>query len=374
MKNIFVIIVLSGILFSCSSLSNDDTIKEDIKKYRKQIVELEGKIKDLEGQLSDDAKNINTTKVRVLALTQNSFSRFFEATGELEAISEAFISPEVSGQIISINVIEGQKVRKGQVVAKLNTSLVEKNIEEIKTQLNLVKTIFEKQADLWSRGIGSERQYLEAQNNYESLKKRLATLQEQYNMSIVKAPINGNIENIVQKEGELASPGMQLMQIVDLDRLHVTINLSESYLPVIKAGDMVQISFPTYPDIILEEKVTRVGNVINKQNRTFKVEVEIDNKDGRLKPNLLANIKINDYNTEAALIVPSLVIREDVIGSYLYVTEPADDKWVAVKKYIEVGRSYLENSEVISGLNLNELIITDGYSNVSDGMVIEIAE
>ena len=194
MKNILVIITLSGILFSCSSPSNDDTIKEDIKKYRKQIVELEGKIKDLEGQLSDDAKNINTTKVRVLELSQNSFSKFFEATGELEAISEVFISPEVSGQIISINVVEGQKVRKGQVVAKLNTSLIEKNMEEIKTQLNLAKTIFEKQADLWSKGIGSERQYLETQNNYESLQNRLATLQEQYNMSIVKAPINGNIE------------------------------------------------------------------------------------------------------------------------------------------------------------------------------------
>ncbi len=374
MKNIIVLLLISGILFSCSNSSNDDTIREDIKNYRKQIIELEAKIKELENQLTDKSKNVHTTKVRVFELTQNSFSRFFEATGELEAISEAYISPEVSGQITSINVTEGQKVNRGQVVAKLNTSIVEKSIEELKTQLELAKTLFEKQSDLWSKGIGSEIQYLESKNNYESLQNKLATLQEQFNMSIVKAPISGYIEDIVQKEGELASPGMQLMQIVDLNRLQVTVNLSEAYLPVIKAGDVVQLSFPTYPDIMLKEKVTRVGNVINKQNRTFKVEIEIHNEDGRLKPNLLANIKINDYNTEAALIVPSLVIREDIVGSYLYVAEYKDDKWIAVKKYIEDGRSYLENTEVISGLSLNEMIITDGYSNVSDGMTIEIAK
>jgi len=260
------------------------------------------------------------------------------------------------------------------LLAKLNTSLVEKNIAEVKTQLELAKIIYEKQSDLWNKEVGSERQYLETKNNYEGLQNNLATLQEQYNMSIIRSPINGNVEDIILKEGELASPGIQLMQIIDIDKLHVSAKLSEAYLPVISEGDIVDITFPTYPDIVLREKVTRVGNVINKQNRTFKVEVEINNNDGRLKPNLLANIKINDYNTDEALVVPSLVIREDVVGSYLYVAESNSDTWTAIKKYIQTGRSYLDNTEVLSGLNENELIITDGYSNVSDGAAIEITK
>lgn len=374
MKNLLIILIITSITVSCGSTSNDDKIREDIKKYRKEILELEGKIKDLETQLTEDKSIINTTKVRVMELTQNSFSRYFEATGELEAINQAFISPEASGQITTVNVIEGQKVNKGQIVARLNTSLIEKNIAEIETQLELAKTLYDKQTELWGKGIGSERQFLETKNNYENLQNRLATLNEQYSQSIIRSPIKGYIEEIALKKGELASPGMQLMQIVDLDRLKVSVNLSESYLPVIKQGDIVQINFPTYPDIVLEEKVTRTGNVINKQNRTFTVEVEISNKDGRLKPNLLANIKINDYNTEEAFVVPSLVIREDIVGSYLYVAQSQSNDWKAIKKYIQTGRSYLDNTEVISGLSINELIITDGYSNVSDGATIEIVK
>lgn len=372
MKKLSILIILSAILFSCGTPTEDDTIREDIKKSKEEIVQLEIKIKELEAQLSDDGSNINNTKVRVTKLSRKPFSRFFEATGELQAIDEAFISPEVSGQITSVNVTEGQKVNRGQVVARLNTSVIEKNIEEVKTQYELAKILFEKQTELWDKGIGSERQYLEAKNNFESLKNKLATLQEQLNMSIIRSPINGYVEDIVLKNGELASPGMQLMQIVDIDKLHVSVMLSEAYLPVIKEGDLVDITFPTYPDIILHEKVSRIGNVINKQNRTFTVEVEVSNKDGRLKPNLLANIKINDYNTNDALIAPSLVIREDFVGSYLYVAESNSDEWKAVKKYIQTGYSYLDNTEVISGLEENDLIVTDGYSNVSDGASIEI--
>lgn len=374
MKKLLILLFVSSIIVSCGTTSNDDTIREGIKKYRKEIVDLEGKIKNLEAQLSEDAGNINTTKVRVLELRSNSFSRYFEATGELEAISEAYISPETSGQITSISVVEGQKVNKNQIVAKLNASLIEKNIEEVKTQLELAKIIYEKQSELWGKGVGSERQYLEAKNNYESLQSRLATLMEQYKQSVVRSPINGYIEDIIQKKGELASPGMQLMQIVDLDLLQVTGMLSEVYLPVIKSGDFVEITFATFPDIVLRERVSRIGNVINKQNRTFKVEIEIENKDGRLKPNLLATIKINDYNADEAFVVPSLVIKEDVIGSYLYVAQSHSENWTALKKYVQIGQSYLDNTEIVSGLSENDLIITDGYSNVSDGMAIDIVD
>ncbi len=374
MKKLFVLFILSGIFFSCSNSSGDDEIRQNIKKHKQKIIVLEDKISDLKAQLSDNGNNIITTKVRVMELTRNSFSRYFEATGELEAIAEAFISSEVSGQITSIKVAEGQRVKRGQVLAKLNTSLIEKNITEVKTQLELAKIIYEKQSDLWNKEVGSERQYLETKNNYEGLQNKLATLQEQYNMSIIRSPINGNVEDIILKKGELASPGMQLMQIIDLDKLHVSAKLSEAYLPVISEGDTVDITFPTYPDIVLREKVTRVGNVINKKNRTFKVEIEINNNDGRLKPNLLANIKINDYNTDEAIVVPSLVIRVDVVGSYLYLAESNSDTWIAVKKYIETGRSYLDNTEILSGLNEDDLVITDGYSNVSDGAAIEITK
>lgn len=374
MKKLIILTILSFVLFSCGNSSDkEEKIRKEIKKYKSEITDLEGKIKKLEAELGP-ANNIHATKVRVMKLKREPFSKYFEATGELEAVNEVYISPEMSGQIVSVDVVEGEKVNKGQVVARLNANTIEKNIDEVKTQLNLAKTIYDKQSQLWNKGIGSERQYLEAKNNYESLKDKLASLNTQYEKMIIRSPINGVVEDIILEKGELATPGMQMMMIVDLDHLKVSAMLSEKYLPVVKEGDSILLTFPTYPDIELKRRVTRTGNVINKQNRTFLVEVEIKNEDSKLKPNQLANIKINDYNNADALVVPSLVIREDIIGPYLYIAEKNSETLKAVKKYIQTGHSYKNETEVLSGLSANDLIITDGYSNVSDGVPIEIVK
>lgn len=378
MKKLIILTIISAVLVSCGNdpsdkPNNEDKIRQDIKKYRNEITELEGKIKNLESELGDNT-NIKTTKVRVMELKRKPFSKYFEATGELEAENEVYISPDISEQITSIDVVEGENVKKGQVLARLNTNTIEKNIDEVKTQLDLAKTIYDKQSKLWEKSIGSERQYLQAKNNYESLEDKLATLQVQYNKAIIRSPLNGVVEEIILKKGELAVPGMQMMRIVDLNHLKVTAMLAENYLPVIKEGDSIGITFPTFPDIKMESKVTRIGNVINKQNRTFLVEVAIENKEGKLKPNMLANLKINDYNNENALVVPSLVIKEDLKGSYLYLAKKNSDNYKAVKKYVQTGHSYLDDTEVLSGLSANDLIITDGYSTISDGVPVEIVK
>lgn len=376
MKKLIVLIIMSGFLFACNSGQDEDAVKSKISKYQDEVAQLNQKILELESQLPENGESnstpSNALKVRTQQVNKQEFSKYFTATGEIEAVNEAFISTETSGQIVKISVVEGQKVSRGQLLAKLNTSVIEKNIEEVKTQLNLAEILYKKQTELWGKNIGSERQYLEAENNYESLKNKLATLREQYNMSIIRSPIDGLVEDIMLKQGELASPGMQLMQIVDLDHLYVTAKLSEAYLPVIKKGDVVTITFPSYPDMVLESPVTRIGNVINKQNRTFLTEIKISNPGGKLKPNLLANIKINDYNSTGSIVIPSMVIREDLVGSYLYVAEKNGNNMISVKKYIKVGKAYQDKTEVLSGLSTDDEIITDGYSNVSDGSLIQI--
>ena len=373
MKNIISILIISLFIASCSNngeVSNADKIRD----YRQQIKELEQKVADAEAEIAKGEYTGLRVPVRVEAVQLQPFSHNFTAAGELESVAQAFISPEVSGQIVSIDVKEGDKVKRGEVLAKLNTVLIEKNIAEVKSSINLAKTIYEKQSKLWERNIGSELEYLQAKNNYESLLRTLETLQAQYDLAIIESPINGIVEDIFLKKGELASPGMQLMQIVDLDVLIVSVKLSEAYLPVIKKGDYVDVTFPSYPDVVFHEKIWRTGNVINKANRTFIVEVKVDNKDGFLKPNMLANMTINDYSVEGAIVLPSILIREDMEGSFIFVSEKEENKDIAVKKYIKTGRSFEDKTEVIDGLAAGDVIITDGYSNVSKGAVVTIMD
>ncbi|MCF6170280.1 MAG: efflux RND transporter periplasmic adaptor subunit [Bacteroidales bacterium] len=377
MKKLFIIIIAAGFLFSCSNgKKNEGSVKEQIAAYEKELAEINGKIEELKQQLADEPDETThqkiKTAVKTMTIRKQPFSHFFEATGELESVSEAFVSPEVSGQVTELNVVEGQWVKKGQLLAKLNTTIVEKNISEVKTQLNLAEIIFNKQKELWDKNIGSERQYLEAKNNYEGLQNKLSTLQAQYNMSIIRSPISGYVEQIILKKGEMATPGMQLMQIVNIDQLYVTTKLSEAYLSAVHIGDTVEIRFPSFPKLVLKKAIHRISNVLNKQNRTFIVQVKINNPNGLLKPNLLATIRINDYNSPASIVIPSILIKEDMKGSYLFVAEKNGQEWTARKKYVETGISDSNKTEVLSGLSEGQYVITDGYSNVSDGMSIRM--
>lgn len=375
MKKIFILTLAAGFLYSCSSTVDKSDTLSQIEKYRSEVNALNTKIKELEATLEADGNdNSNGLKIKVKTIDAKTeaFSHYFDATGDLEAIDEAYISPEISGQIISINVKEGDYVKTGQLLARLNSDVIQSNINQLKTQLALSETIYKKQTELWNKQIGSERQYLEAKTNYESLQEQLKTLNAQYEMTVITSPINGYVEKINQKEGEFVSPGMQFMQLVNLDELYINSKISEAYLPVIKKGEIVEISFSAFPEIVLQEPVYRIGNVINSSNRTFLVQVKVRNKSGLLKPNLLANIRINDYNSDSNIIVPTILIKQDMTGSFVYVAEQKDGQWVAQKKYITVGHSYRDKSEIISGLQPNEKLITDGYNNVSKGSILEV--
>jgi membrane fusion protein, multidrug efflux system len=375
MKNIFILLVATGFLYSCSSTEDKSETQSKIEKYRSEINTLNSKIKELETSLgpeSIDSPNGLKIKVKTMDAKTEEFSHYFDATGDIEAIDEAYISPEISGQISSISVKEGDYVKKGQLLAKLNSDVIESNIAQMKTQLALSETIFKKQTELWNKQIGSERQYLEAKTNYESLQDQLKALKAQYEMTVITSPINGYIEVINQKEGEYINPGMQFMQIINLDQLYINSKISESYLPVIKKSDIVEVTFSAFPEILLQEPVYRIGNVINPSNRTFLVQLKVNNKSGLLKPNLLATIRINDYNSDNNIIVPTILIKQDMTGSFVYVAEQKDGQWIAQKKYVKTGLSYRDKTEILSGLEVNDKLVTDGYNNVSKGSVLEI--
>jgi len=293
-------------------------------------------------------------------------------SGSIDADEKAYISPEINGQVKEIFVSEGETVTKGQLLVRLNTSITENTIQEVKTQLELATTLYEKQKQLWEKNIGSEVQYLQAKNNMENLKNRLQTLQAQLDMAYIKSPINGVVDGILVEAGELAMPGFQIMQLVNLNKLNILADVSEKYLPVIKKGDMVNVSFPTFPEIKMNVKIHRTGNVIKLGNRTFPVELKIDNVEGMLKPNVLAVVRFLDYSKEDALVIPSIIIKEDIKGTYIYVVKAVDGVNLAKKIYIITGLSYEDETLVTSGLEAGEQVIIEGYSLVTDGSEVNI--
>jgi len=371
-KFLFIsIIVLTA--FACSTGDDAETIRQEIKDHKDEISQLNIRIKELEQELSkmEESGDEYIIPVSIETMKYRTFDHYFQVSGTVEAVEQAYISPEINGQVKEVLVSEGNAVKKGQLLAKLNTSITENTIKEVKTQLELASTLYEKQKQLWDKNIGSEVQFLQARNKKESLESNLQTLEAQLDMAYIKSPIDGIVDMINIEEGELAMPGLRIMQVVNLDKMKVTADVSENYLPVIHPGDIVHLTFPTYPSLTMDVPVHRTGNVISLGNRTFPVELRVDNVNGKLKPNILALITFLDYSKDQALIVPSIIVKKDMKGRYIYVARDVDGALVAKKVYITTGMSYNDETMVVSGLNPGDQVIVKGYNLVTDGTEVK---
>ncbi len=373
----YLLIIVTLLVFAGCTHQNQPEIEKQIIAYQKQATIINKKIDALQQKLSKENKDKLVTAgrkvtVNIQQLQPVVFNHFFDASAEIESVHEAYISPEVNGQVDKITVNEGDRVKKGELLAQLNSDIIQDNIRELKTSLEMASFTYKKQASLWEKHIGSELQYLQAKTNFETLQNKLKTLQTQYQRTFIKSPIDGYVDAIDMKVGEMALPGQRIFHVVNLQKLYVNARISEAYLPIIHEGDPVEVRFPAFPAIVLHKKVYRIGKVINKQSRTFKLQLKINNPKQLLKPNLLAIIRIKDYTNPRAIVVPSFVIREDIEGYYLYVAVAENGNKIAQKRYVKIGKSFQKETEVISGLKAGETIITQGYNNVSDGSVLNI--
>ena len=375
MKHIVVLITLS-LLAACSPGVSDER-KTELDSYRQKVKEYNQKIVELEAELENMDVEPEATEllpVEIKEMSREFFSRYFEVNGIMEALKDAFISPEINGQIQKINVDRGSRVKQGDLILRLNTDVTQKSVEEIETSLELAKRIFTKQEELWKQNIGSELQYLEAKNAMESLEARLATLQKQLEMAHVRAPFSGIIDDIMVKEGELASPGIPLVHLVNLRGMRVSANVSEAYLSSVSKGDLVELRFPAYPELMMKAAVTRLGEVINPQTRTFTLEVELKNGGEKLKPNMLTSVRIQDYENANALVVPSNVLRQDFNGTFLFRVAEANGASNAQKVYVERGITVQDQTMITEGLSAGDQVITRGFNLVSDGTRIRIIQ
>ncbi|MFW5793347.1 MAG: efflux RND transporter periplasmic adaptor subunit [Bacteroidota bacterium] len=374
-----VLALLSFGLNSCSENADKspDEIKERITEKNNSINELTKEIAELERELeSMGAVSNNRTRIPVTVskLEQQHFDHYVKLNGSVEAVKSATITPEISGHIKIINVDKGDKVKKGTVVARLNSEVIENNIKEVKTSMELAETMYNRQKSLWEQEIGSEIEYLQAKNNYESLVSKLKTLESQLEMSVIKAPFDGIIENTFQKQGELATPGAPMMQIINLEALYINADVSERYLPVMNQNKEVILRFPSYPEYEEKVAVNRIGNVINPDNRTFNIQLKINNQEGKFKPNMTAIVSLMTFSTDEAVIAPSFLIKQDTQGHYVFIAKKINEDLRAKKVYLERGLDGEGQTIIESGISAGDLLIIKGHNQVNDGSLLSISD
>jgi RND family efflux transporter MFP subunit len=295
----------------------------------------------------------------------------------VESDYNIFLPAKSSGIVKKIHVTEGQKVSKGQILAELDGAILEHSIAELETNLELAKTVFERQQRLWDKKIGSEVQYLQAKTNKESLEKRLKALNEQYLLTKFIAPISGTVDQIQIKEGEAAAPGFGAIRIVKITDLKINSALSEKYIGQVKTGDPVGIEIPVL-NKKFESTIQAVSQVIDSKNRTFSIEIRIPESQSDIRPNMLAVLTINNYSNPEALTVPMNIVQKSDEGNFLFTAQKSaegnQNVWEISKEHVKTGLYYDDLVEIKDGLKEGDHIVIFGYQNLADGQKVIINE
>ncbi|MGJ8665040.1 MAG: efflux RND transporter periplasmic adaptor subunit [Patiriisocius sp.] len=385
MKKLIILFSIALVLASCGNseeqsvatlLETNDA--EAITSKREELVaqqqEINAELKKLDAKLSELNPDKNKPLVTSFIAKDTLFEHFIELQGDVETDENIVITPEMGGVLTHVYVKEGQKVSKGQILAKVDDGGMSQQLAQMQVQADLAKTTFERQERLWNQKIGSEIQYLQAKSAYEGQLKAISSMQQQIGKSNVRAPFSGTIDDLITERGSVVSPGMtSLMRIVSLDDMHIKTDVPETYLSDVVTGKNVEVFFPVL-DKKMDAKVSQTGSFINPNNRTFKIEIDIPNKEKDVKPNLTARLKINDYTRPNSILIPQSIISENANGEqYVYVlSEKNNEEAVAKRVIIKPGKTQGDDIEVLEGLKPGDEIIKEGARSVKDGQTVKL--
>jgi RND family efflux transporter MFP subunit len=377
MNKYLIIIILLTISVSCKQENNNETddvpLQEQKANIEKQIDSLNKILVEIDKKLSSGQEKL-IPQIEAVPVKEQTFMHYIELQGNIDTDGNVMLIPEVMGSVKKIYKNEGDKVRKGEVIMLLDDTVLRNQISEVQTQYNLAKTTFERQKRLWKQKIGSEINYLQAKTKKQSLYKKLRTLRSQLAKFKVKAPIGGTLDDMMIKEGEMAAPQRPVARIVNLDKVYMQADVSEKYLSKIKKGTEVEIYFPELNKQI-RSAISYVGNFIHPNNRTFKIRIDLLNIDGDLKPNLTGNLKIKDFETEKAIVLPLSLVQEDRQGNnYVFVLKPVEGNVYKVhKQTLKTGMSYKDKVMITEGLQAGTLIAGLSARGLTDGDEVKLS-
>ena len=367
MKN-YIILIISLLAFSCNKkVEGLAEMKTKVSDLKKEIKSLEEQIAKLEPK-SEALKPID---VQVSGVQTQTFKHFIEMQGVLDSKDNVYVTPKTGGGIEKLYVKEGDYVKSGQVIARIDNSIMEVSLNEINVQLETAKIFYEKQKSLWDQKIGTEVQYLQARTQVEALEKRIDTVREQMKLSTVTSPISGQIDEVRQKAGDMAMPGMGIVRVVNISNLKIKANVADTYAGTVKKGDVINIKIP---DLNKEMKgiISFVSATVNPMNRTFEVQASLPRIDKDMKPNMMAMLTINDQIKPNSVVIKQNLIQTTEDGDIVYLAVMEGNKKIARSRKVKTGISFNGDIVILEGIKAGDQIITEGFQDVVDGSEIKV--
>lgn len=361
-KTIYIPALL--LLAACSQPKDKKT---ELAELKKQQAELNDKITKLQSEIgtTDSAKTVD---VSIHKIETGSFSNYVEVQGKIDAEENVTAYPQAQGTITALYVKPGQRVSKGQKLVQLDNSVLQQQLLQAEAQVDLMNTLYQRQKNLWDQKIGTEVQFLQAKTNLQTTQKQLDALKQQAVLYSIKSPINGTIESMDLKLGQVAMPGVTGINIVNDNSLKVKANVPESYAASVRTGNTVKIVVPDAKDSVTAI-INFAAKAIDPVSRSFPVEVKLPSR-ASLRPNMTAVLRIADYTNKDAITVPVKAVQQSESGDYVYVNVNG----IAKRAPIKEGAISSGLVEVVSGLKPGDQVIVDGVADVDEGDKVRVLQ
>lgn len=317
---------------------------------------------------TDSGRVARVINVEVATVSPRSFTERIRLTGTVEANRDVLVPADEEGVVKRVLVEQGTAVRAGQPLVQLDDELLRLQLAQAEAQAEVARETFERNEKLFreDRAI-SEIQYLEVRARAREAGANRDLLAERLQRTTVRAPFSGVLDERFVEKGERLSLGDPVGRLVELGRVTVTAGVPERYAAEVEVGTPVTVTYDVVPGRTFEGRLSYVGSVVNRDNRTFPVELVLANPDHAIKPEMVATLTLARRTLEEAIVVPqeALVRVEDGFVAYILADEEGEP--VARARPVETGAAQDDRVVIQAGLVTGDRLVVVGQKLVADG-------
>jgi len=349
---LLAVLAASALVASCSRAAGDDAAA---------------------GAAAQEQLDARVVNVEVTPVELTDFTGFIRVTGEVEALNDVTVSAEESGRIIEFLAEKGDRVAAGEPIAKLEDDFLAAQVAEASASAELAREEWERQRLLWEEdSVGTELMYLQRKYQADIAAARLAQLQSRLERTVIRAPVDGLFDDRFLESGEMAVVGAPVARVVDISRVKVTAGVPERYARVVRRGDRAIVSFDIFPGRQFTGRVNFVGASVDLANRTFPIEIVLNNPEGIMKPAMVANLQVQREQLSGVIVIPQDVVLRSADGYKVFVVESRGGGNFAKARTVELGPASGNDVVVEQGLDVGDLLITLGHQLVDDESRVRI--
>lgn len=386
-KNTIYFLFFALMLIACGDKENERNIDEILENNNKEeIQQLKEELYAEQRKVTTDLERVNEkllafedkskySLVEAEQVEKSNFKHYIKVQGNVTTDENLLIYPEFTGVLTNIYIQEGDRVKKGQLLARIDDGGMQNQLQELKAQRELVKTRFERQERLWDENIGSEIQFLEAKTSFEQLDNSVKQMQQQLAKAEIRAPFDGVVDEVITDRGQVVMQNQNaLFRVVNLRNMYIEANVPETYVGKIDKDTESIVNLRAL-ETSFEAKVDRVSSFIEDSNRNFRVRVSVPDSIEYVKPNLIATLQLNDYTNNEAIKVSENVLQETATGEFFVfkLEKQEDNVATAVYQKVTPGRNYQGKIEILEGLQAGDFIVTEGARTLKRDEKVRIA-